>query len=165
MSTADFRIRKAVTTDGPALLGMVADLMQHMGDSPDDFDAKRFLDDAFGADPQFEVLMAEQAGIPVGYALFHDAYETAFAARGVYLSDIFVAASMRRSGLGRALLAVVADAARARGRTFVWWVARGDDARAFYRTLSLVEAQATAHALTFDAFERLADEGAARLSR
>jgi GNAT superfamily N-acetyltransferase len=94
----------------------------------------------------------------VGYALFHDAYEPVFAARGIYLSDIYVAAGARRHGIGRALLSAVARDGATRRRTFVWWVARGDDARMFYRTLANVEQPVTAHAVTFEAFERLLED-------
>lgn len=159
MAQSNCTIRPAVVEDGRALVPMVIELMVHLGDDPEFFDADRFLDDAFGAAPQFSVLVAEQQGTLVGYALFHDAYEPAFAARGVYLSDLFVAASARRGGVGRALIAAVARDGRRRGRTFVWWVARGDDARAFYRTFTDVEQPVTAHAITFETFQRLADEG------
>lgn len=153
-------IRWVQPQDGPRLCELVQGLMAHLGDDLAAFDAARFLDDAFGAEPQFKVLVADQDGALVGYALFHDAYEPAFTARGVYLSDIFVDGTARRQGIGRTLLARVARDAAARRRTFVWWVARGDDAREFYRTLTDVEQAVTAHALTFEAFARLANDGA-----
>lgn len=152
-------IRPAVVEDGAALVPMVIELMVHLGDDAAFFDADRFCDDAFGGTPQFSVLVAEQDAALVGYALFHDAYEPAFAARGVYLADLFVAESARRGGIGRALIAAVARDGRRRGRTFVWWVARGDDARAFYRTLTDAEQPVTAHAITFETFQKLADAG------
>jgi L-amino acid N-acyltransferase YncA len=157
MSTnlGEFRVRHARAEDAPRLAELVLALMAHLGDSPEEFDAARFTGDAFGAEPQFDVLVAERGGDLVGYALFHDAYEPSFAARGVYLSDIYVCPEARRHGLGRALLSQVAKEAAARRRTFVWWVARGDDARAFYRTLANVEQPVTAHAVTFEAFQKL----------
>lgn len=155
MSRTEFEIRRARREDAAQLSQLVLALMDHLGDPPDGFDAARFSDDAFGAEPQFAVLVAEGAGELIGYALFHDAYEPSFAARGIYLSDIYVRPDMQRRGVGRALLSQVAKDAAARGRTFVWWVARSDDARAFYRTVANVEQSVTAHAVTFAAFERL----------
>lgn len=155
MPPAPFVIRPATPADTPRLIDLVLALMAHLGDAPDHFDAARFTDDAFGADPQFRVFVAERASDLIGYTLFLDAYEPAFSARGVYMADLYVCAAARRQGVGRALVSQVAKDAAARGRTFVWWVARGDDARAFYRTLADVEQPTTAHALTFDAFDRL----------
>jgi GNAT superfamily N-acetyltransferase len=155
MTGTEFRIRRAGPEDAEPLTELVLALMAHLGDSPEEFDASRFAEDAFGAEPQFSVFVAERDDALVGYALFHDAYEPSFAARGVYLCDIYVCPQMRRHGVGRALLSEVAKDAAARRRTFVWWVARGDDARMFYRTLADVEQSVTAHAVTFAAFERL----------
>lgn len=155
MDRDDLRIRPATPADAPSLVELVLALMAHLGDSPQAFDAARFTADAFGPDPQFSVLVAESRGDLAGYALFHDAYEPGFAARGVYLADLYVRPEMRRCGIGRELLREVARQAAAGGRSFVWWVARTDDARGFYRTMANVEQPVTAHAVTFDAFEKL----------
>jgi GNAT superfamily N-acetyltransferase len=155
MTQTELRIRRAKSEDAGRLTELVLALMDHLGDTLEEFDAARFTEDAFGPEPQFSVFVAEHDGESVGYALFHDAYEPSFAARGVYLCDLYVCPEMRRRGVGRALLSEVAKDAAARRRTFVWWVARGDDARVFYRTLANVEQSVTAHAVTFTAFERL----------
>lgn len=155
MTAIDFAIRYARPDDAPRLAELVLTLMAHLGDPPDTFDAARLANDAFGAEPQFTVLVAEHDGTLIGYALFHDTYEPSFAARGVYLADIYVSPEMRRRGVGRALLAGVARDAAARQRTFVWWVGRTDEARAFYRTIADIEQPVTAHAVTFAAFDRL----------
>jgi GNAT superfamily N-acetyltransferase len=128
---------------------------------PDDLKAfcraavEAFKRDAFKPSPEFEVLLAESGGAIVGYALFHLSYEPSYSARGVYLSDLYVTPDRRPEGVGRALLARVAREAAARGRTFVWWVSRTNEARGFYRTLANVEQPVTAHAVTFAAFQRL----------
>lgn len=117
--------------------------------------------DVFGASPAgISVLLAELDGRPVGYALFHDAYESTYAARGVFLGDLYVRPEARRHGVGRALVAAVARAAKARDRSFVWWVSKAwnADAHAFYRTLGALDEPVVAHALTFGAFEALAAE-------
>ena len=156
--TDSFSVRAARRGDATAVVALARDLLRHLGDPTDSFDSEQFIEDAFGAQRQFELVVAEDEGIVVGYALFHDAYEPAFTARGTYLSDLFVAAGSRRRGVGRALMAAVARATKERGRTFVWWVARGDDARAFYRSLGAEGTDCSAHALTFAHFETLACE-------
>src|SRR5262249_13863674 len=99
---------------------------------------------------------------PVGYALFHDAYEPAYAARGVYLCDLFVTAHARRHGIGRALVAAVAQDAERRGRSYVWWVSRpwSAEAHALYRGMGAIEEPLNAHAIVFDVFRSLSREAA-----
>ena len=58
-------------------------------------------------------------------------------------------------------MAAAAQAVRARGGVYLWWtsVNWNDGAQRFYATLGASDETVHAHALTFDAFERLADEG------
>ena len=95
----------------------------------------------------------------VGYASSLPAFESGHAQRGAYVTDLFVAAACRRQGVGRALLAGLARHARADGRSFLWWVARADNAaaHAFYRRIADVEDPLRGFAATVAAFDRLAD--------
>src|SRR5437016_14680467 len=45
--------------------------------------------DGFGKDPQFAALVAEQAGKPVGFALYTFNYSVWTAARGLFLQDLW----------------------------------------------------------------------------
>ena len=42
------------------------------------------------------------AAMPSGYALYFDSYEPTYAARGLYLADLYVDQAFRRQGIGRA---------------------------------------------------------------
>lgn len=150
-------IRRAVPADAEALEALARGLNEHEGDPVEKFTAQAIRRDLFGAAPQAVALLAELDGAPVGFAMFHDAYYNPAAARGLYLSDLFVAAEARRRGVARALMAAVAAEAKAAGRTFVWWTrkAQNDRAGAFYRTLGAVEEPVVAHALHGEAFDRL----------
>lgn len=153
-----YSIRRAVPEDGSELVEMVKALLVYLGDGIEDFDDDRFLDDAFGAEPQFSVLVVSSSkGSLVGYALFHDSYEPAYAARGVYLVDFFLRKEARNSGLGKRLLQAVAKDARERGRTFLWLVSPHDGARSFYDRTMNVKVDLVAYALTADDFENMAD--------
>lgn len=161
-----FRIREAAPNDGAALAALVRALNRHQGDPSDHFDAAALERDVFGPDACLGALVAEDAsagdaGGLIGYVFFHDGYESAYAARGVYLCDLYVANEARRNGIGRALVAAVAKRAKARGRTFLWWVSRGfnAEARKFYASLGVANEPVVAHALTFSAFDTLASEG------
>jgi len=71
--------------------------------------------DAFGAQPRFEVLIAELDDRPAGFALFFPNYSTWEGKPGLYIEDIFVEEHARKTGIGRALIAKVAATAKERG--------------------------------------------------
>lgn len=154
-------VRPARPADADAVAALARELNTRMGDPVEHFTAERVAADAFGPEPAFELLVAEDGdGALVGYALFVDAYETGWAARGLYVQDLYVSERTRRRGIGRKLVAALAAEARARGKTYLGWVSKAwnTEAQAFYRSLGAIEEPVVAHALTFAAFERLADE-------
>lgn len=155
-------IRLAVATDAEAVAALAEEFHVSHGDPSGYLTAEAVRRDGFGPEPEFEVMVAEGADGLLGYALFYDAYEPSYAARGVYMADLYVRPAVRGLGLGRKLIAAIADRARSRGRTFVWWVARADntEAHGFYRTLASVELDAKAFAVVMDGFLALADEHA-----
>ncbi len=65
----------------------------------------------FGEQPSAEVLIAELAGKPAGFALFFTSYSTFLARPGIYLEDLFVLPDFRGLGIGRTLLAFLAAVA------------------------------------------------------
>ena len=73
------------------------------------------LRDGFGTRPVFEVLIAEQVGVPVGFALFFPSYSTWEGCPGLYVEDLFVVEPARGTGAGHALLAALARIAHERG--------------------------------------------------
>jgi GNAT superfamily N-acetyltransferase len=156
----DIRIRPAARRDCDAIANLASALNKQPDERFDPFDADAIRRDGFGSDPQFAVVVAENAAGIVGYALYSEAYETSYAAAGYYLSDIFVVPEARRQGIGRQLVAAVARIARDGGRRFVWWASKesNSEAEAFYDTLGAVSEPVVAHALVFDVFEALARE-------
>jgi GNAT superfamily N-acetyltransferase len=131
--------RPARRADARAIARLSRELRPAIGEPRDLFTEDVILRDGFGDEPEFAVIVAErEGGEVVGYALHYDAYEPGYAARGLYLADLVVAKAARRLGVGRLLVAAVADAARARGRSYVWWVnPRGNkEAESFYRRLA-----------------------------
>jgi GNAT superfamily N-acetyltransferase len=71
--------------------------------------------DGFGDRSQFEVLIAEQEGSPVGFALFFMNYSTWEGTSGLYIEDLFVNESARSTGAGRALMAAASAVSKDRG--------------------------------------------------
>lgn len=155
-------VRPAVEADAEALSALAEAFHAEHGDPTGFLTTEAIRRDGFGDDPEFRVLVAAGPQGLLGYALFYDAYEPAYAARGVYMADLYVSPCVRGQGLGRRLIAAVAEHARRRGRDYVWWVARADNRRAhgFYRSLASVELDTKAFAVTLADFEALAEEHA-----
>jgi GNAT superfamily N-acetyltransferase len=88
-------------------------------------DAQQLATDLFGARPAAEALVVEDVSATppalVGFALFFQSYSTFLTRPGLYLEDIFILPTHRRCGLGKALLARVAQLARERGSGRLEW--------------------------------------------
>src|SRR5689334_16758688 len=115
-------IRPATPADVPVIANLIRDLAEY----------ERLLDRCvvkeadlrehlFGARPYAEVLIAEDAGAVVGFALFFHNYSTFRGRPGVYLEDLFVVPEARGKGHGKALLVALAKLAAGRDCCRVEW--------------------------------------------
>lgn len=154
-------VRPAVAADAPVLTELMAALNRHQRDPVEHMTLERVRADALGDDPWFETLIAERDGAVVGYVCFHRAYETAFAARGFYVQDLYVTEEARGGGVGKALVAAVAALARERGAIYLWWVSKlwNVEAQAAYAQWGAIEEQVKAHALFGEPFDALVRGG------
>ena len=75
----------------------------------------------FGAQPAVFAHVAEHEGQVVGFALWFLNYSTWTGRHGIYLEDLYVTPALRRSGLGRALLAELAAICVRRGYARLEW--------------------------------------------
>jgi GNAT superfamily N-acetyltransferase len=75
----------------------------------------------FGDKPMAEVLIGEIGGVARGFALFFHNFSTFEGKPGIYLEDLFVEPEARGSGLGKALLARLAQLAIERGCARLEW--------------------------------------------
>jgi GNAT superfamily N-acetyltransferase len=118
----------------------------------------------FGPDPAGEALIAEIAGEPVGFALFHGSFSTWECRPGLWLEDLYVPPRHRRSGVGGALLARVAEIAVQRGCARLEWAALDWNTPAldFYAKLGAEPlGDWVMHRLDGDALDRVASGGRA----
>lgn len=136
--TALLRIRPAEPADVPLLLQMFRELAdyEHLGDHVQATEERLRLA-LFGERPAAEALIAELGSDVAGYAVFFPTFSTFLAIQGIWLEDIFVRPAHRNAGVGRALLAEVAAALRARGGDRLEWSALtwNELALGFYRGL------------------------------
>jgi GNAT superfamily N-acetyltransferase len=162
-TSTSITIRTATAHDVPLILSFIRQLAEY----------ERLLDAVkateeqlratlFGDKPVGEVLIAEDAGTPVGFALFFQNYSTFLAQPGLYLEDLFVIPTARGKGVGRVLLARLAELAIERGYGRVEWAVLDWNAPAigFYRRIGAVPMQDwTIMRLTGESLTRLAHDG------
>jgi GNAT superfamily N-acetyltransferase len=113
----------------------------------------------FGPHPAAEVVLAEDAGTPVGFAVFFASYSTWEAKAGLYLEDLFVRPDARGKGIGRQLLEHLARLTRSRGWARLEWRVLDWNAPsiAFYRKLGAEPLDDwTVFRVTGDSLEKLA---------
>src|SRR5256885_16185713 len=103
---ARFEIRQATEADVPVILRFIRALAEYEKLSHKVVATEESLRATLFGSPRFaEVLIGEEDGAPVGFALFFHNYSTFLARPGVYLEDLFVKPEARGRGYGRALLA------------------------------------------------------------
>ena len=157
---ADFEIRPACVADVPVILELIRDLATYER-APDDVTATeaQLVDVLFGDRPVAEVLLAFEAGSPVGFAVFFRNFSTWLGRPGLYLEDLFVKPKKRGKGYGRALLIYLAKIALERGCGRMEWAVLdwNEPAIKFYHALGAKPMDEwTVFRLTRDGIARLA---------
>jgi GNAT superfamily N-acetyltransferase len=115
-------IRPATPADVPTLLRFIRELALYERE-PQAVVATEadLLRDGFGPDPRFRALIADVDGAPAGFALFFTSYSTWRGHHGIRLEDLYVTPELRGQGIGKALLARVAQIAVAEGCPRLEW--------------------------------------------
>ncbi len=131
-------IRDAVRADAPLIVELVRELALYER-APDA--AKASLADIeaalFGAHPKVHALIAETGGAAAGFAVYFFNFSTWTGRHGVYLEDLFVRESARGQGIGKALLARLAQIAIEKNCARVEWAVLdwNEPAIGFYKSL------------------------------
>lgn len=153
-------LRPATRTDVPEILRLIRALAEYEKLAHEVVATEAALAGTlFGDKPAAEVLLAEEGGRAIGFALFFQNYSTFLARPGIYLEDLFVEPASRGHGVGKSLLKAVAKLAVERrcGR-FEWAVLDWNEpAIGFYRSLGAQPmADWTVMRVTGEALNRLA---------
>jgi len=138
---AGFTLRPATRDDVPTILHCIRALADYERLLHKCTATEALLRESlFGERPAAEVVLAFEGDVIAGYALWFRSYSTFLARPGVYLEDLFVFPEFRRRGLGRTLLAHLAQTAVERGYGRVEWAVLdwNVDAITFYRSLGAV---------------------------
>lgn len=116
------RIRQATEEDVPLILKFIRELAQHERS----LDRVSATEEAlrvtlFGPRPYAEAVFAYEGDEPVAFALYFFSYTSFSALPGLYLEDIFVRPDARGFGIGRRLLAFLAQRAVERNCARMEW--------------------------------------------
>ncbi len=95
-------IRKAQKKDSKELIRLIEELADFEKLSPPDMPAqKRLLAAAFSKQPKINILVAEEKGKLIAYAIYMFLFSSFLAKPTLYLEDIYVSNNFRRSGTGK----------------------------------------------------------------
>ncbi|MEV5593104.1 GNAT family N-acetyltransferase [Streptomyces sp. NPDC052496] len=153
-------IRTATVDDVPVIHTMIRELAEYERARESARATEAQLREAlFGEHPAAFALMAEDAGSPVGFALWFRNFSTWTGTHGVYLEDLYVRPEARGGGHGKALLAALAEICVERGyERFEWSVLDWNEPSiGFYRSIGAAPMDGwTVFRLTGDALHNLA---------
>jgi len=114
-------VRKAMSTDVPAILGLIKELATYERAPGEVITTEESMKhDGFGDHPIYEAMVAEADGKIVGVAVFYVGYST-WKGKMVYLDDLIVTESMRRKGIGKLLFDAVGKFAKQAGANHYRW--------------------------------------------
>ncbi len=156
-------IRDAVPADVPLVLEFIRELAEYERLAHEVVASESLLDAwLFGSRPAAEVIIAELDGEAVGFALYFTTFSTFLGRPGIWLEDLFVRPAARGRGIGRALLAHLADLTLERGYGRLEWAVLdwNESAIGFYRRLGAVAmSDWTTWRLTGPSLAALASDG------
>lgn len=134
------RIRKASSEDANQIFAFIQALAEYEKMSHCVTGTVEDLKQTVFVENRAEVLLAEEAGEAVGFALYFPNYSTFRCQPGIYLEDIYVKPTHRGKGYGKALFKEVATVAKKRGWGRMEWSCLNWNASAiaFYKSLGAV---------------------------
>ena len=129
------KIRPYEKRDAKDLIGLIRALAKYEKLTPPTPAAARRLVADIGR--RIRVLIAEDAGRPVGYAIYLFTYSSFLARPTLYLEDVFVLPEHRRGGIGGRFFVALRQAARREKCGRMEWVVLdwNTPAHRFYRKL------------------------------
>ncbi len=107
-----FQIRKAVPKDTPVIFDLIKKLALYERLENDVITSVEELQENIFSKNFAKVLIAEESGKPVGFALYFYNFSTFVGKPGIYLEDLFVEPEYRGKGYGKALLVALAKIAK-----------------------------------------------------
>lgn len=130
-----FKIRQAERTDAKVAFDLVHELAVY--DEVAEYlliTEEQFTEAAFGKDPRFNILVAEEHGNIVAIATYTHRYHIWFGEELIEIDDLFVKPSARGHGIGNKLLEAIGQMAKEEEVHVRWSIERENFSTiAFYR--------------------------------
>ncbi len=156
-----FKIRFATEKDVKLILNFIKELADYEKLLHEVVATEEILMDSLFVRKSAEVIIGEEDGEPVGFALFFHNFSTFLGRPGIYLEDLYIRPEMRGKGYGKTLLAFLAKLALERncGR-FEWWcIDWNEPSINFYKSIGAVPMDEwTVYRVHNQALEALANE-------
>ena len=154
-------IRFATEADTPRILQFIRQLAdyEHLLDQVTA--TEDLLADQLFRQGRAEVLLAQEQGQEVGFALFFHNFSTFLGRSGLYLEDLYVLPEHRGKGVGTALLRFLANLAKERGCGRLEWSCLdwNEPSITFYRSLGAEPlADWTVYRLAGETLDRMATD-------
>ncbi|MFD5075501.1 GNAT family N-acetyltransferase [Streptomyces sp. NPDC058371] len=157
-------IRTATPADVPVIRSMIRELAEYEKVVQEARASEEQLHEAlFGDRPAAFAHIAEEAGEPVGFALWFLNFSTWRGVHGIYLEDLYVRPQARGGGHGKALLTELARICAERGYERLEWAVLNWNRPSidFYEALGArPQDEWTVYRLTDDALAKLGSPGA-----
>lgn len=136
----EFHIRTAEKKDADLVLDFIRKIAAYEHMSEEVTATKELLETYIFDNKAASVLIAQQDGQPIGFALFFENFSTFVGKTGIHLEDLYVNEDKRGMGVGKALFQAVAKEAVNRGCERVEWSCLNwnTPSIAFYRALGAV---------------------------
>ena len=115
-------LREAAPGDVPMLLDLIKELAAYER-QPDavKMTGEQLHEALFGARPRAEALLAEAGGVPQGFAIWFESFNTWTGHPGLHVEDVFVREAARGQRIGRAIFHYLARLAVSRGYQRIDW--------------------------------------------
>ncbi len=156
-----FNIRTANPDDTALILTFIKKLADYEKCPNEVFADEATLHHSLFVEKAAEVVIAEEDGVPVGFALYFFNFSTFVGRKGLYLEDLFLLPEKRGLGYGKAILRHLASIALQRNCGRMEWICLDWNAPslAFYRSIGAIPlSEWTVQRLTEDGIKQFLDK-------
>lgn len=119
---ANFKIREATRKDSKLIYDFIMALAKYEKMADLVVTNPEMLEESIFDEDYAKVIIGEEDGVPVGFALYFFNFSTFEGRPGLYLEDLFIKEEYRNKGYGKAMLQKLAGiAVQNNCKRFEWW--------------------------------------------